>query len=174
MAANCSAAFSSGAVEDYDIWLPTMQNGLPLPEDPAALLLPPGSGGSTPGLGVAALPDSAQICSCNNVSKQSICAAIAAGCTTIGALKKSTKAATSCGGCGPLVTQVLNAELKRRGVAVSNHICEHFSYSRQELFHLVRIGEIRSFDALLHKHGKGRGCDICKPAAGVHLRLLLE
>ncbi len=154
-----------GAVEDYDTWLPTMQNGLPLPADPAVLVLPPSAGGPRPGLWVAALPDSAQICSCNNVTKQEICAAVETGCTTLGALKKSTKAATSCGGCGPLVTQLMNAELKRRGVAVSNHLCEHFPYSRQQLFHLVRIGGIRTFDALVQTHGRGRGCDICKPLA---------
>jgi nitrite reductase (NADH) large subunit len=64
-----------------------------------------------------------------------------------------------------LVTQLLNAELGRRGVAVSNHLCEHFAFSRQQMHHLVRIGGIRTFAALLEKHGKGRGCDICKPAA---------
>jgi len=154
-----------GAIDDYDTWLPTMQNGLPLPADPAALVLTPsGPGAATPGLGVAALPDTAQICSCNNVTKQAICAAVDAGCTTVGAVKKSTRAATSCGGCAPLVTQLLKAELKRQGVAVSDHLCEHFAYSRQQLFHLVRIGGIRYFDALIQKHGKGRGCDICKPA----------
>lgn len=153
-----------GAVDDYDTWLPTMQNGLPLPSDPAMLMLPPSApGASGAGLGVTALPDSAQICSCNNVTKQSICAAVEAGCTTLGALKKSTRAATSCGGCGPLVSTLLRAELARRGVEVSNHLCEHFPYSRQQLFHLVRVGEIRSFDRLIKKHGQGRGCDICKP-----------
>ncbi|MFP5306611.1 MAG: nitrite reductase (NAD(P)H), partial [Gammaproteobacteria bacterium] len=74
-------------------------------------------------------------------------------------------AATSCGGCAPLVTQILKAELKRQGVAVNNHLCEHFPYSRQELYHLVRVGRIETFDELLAKHGTGRGCDICKPAA---------
>ena len=29
----------------------------------------------------------------------------------------------------------------------------------------MRIGEIHSFDALIAKHGRGRGCDICKPTA---------
>jgi nitrite reductase (NADH) large subunit len=60
---------------------------------------------------------------------------------------------------------VLKAELKRKGVAVNNHLCEHFPYSRQELYHLVRVEKIRTFEALLARHGKGRGCDICKPAA---------
>ena len=154
-----------GAVDDYDTWLPTLLNGSPLPLDPASLVLTPsGTSVGSPGLGVAALPNTAQICSCNNVTKQAICAAVDGGCTTLGAVKKLTRAATSCGGCAPLVTQLLSAELKRRGVAVSNHLCEHFAYSRQQLFHLVRIGGIRNFEALIEKHGKGWGCDICKPA----------
>ena len=107
-------------------------------------------------------PDT-QICSCNNVSKGTICAAIDAGCTTIGALKKSTKAATSCGGCGSLLAQLLKSELASRGVAVTNHLCEHFPYSRQQLFHLIRVGQLKSFGDTLAKHGRGLGCDICKP-----------
>ena len=39
------------------------------------------------------------------------------------------------------------------------------STSRQQLHHLVRIGGIRSFAELLQKHGRGRGCDICKPVS---------
>ena len=81
-----------------------------------------------------------------------------------GALKTKTKAGTSCGGCTPLVTQLLNAELKKRGVNVNSSMCEHFPYTRQQLFHLVRIGELKQFDDVLAKHGKGLGCDICKPA----------
>ena len=153
-----------GAADDYDTWLPMMLNDMPLPDQPEALILPLIEGGSRPaGLGVSALPDTAQICSCNNVTKGALCTAIDAGSTTLGALKKSTRAASSCGGCGPLVTQILKAELARRGVAVSNALCEHFAYSRQQLHHLVRIGAIKSFAELLQKHGRGRGCDVCKP-----------
>jgi nitrite reductase (NADH) large subunit len=122
------------------------------------------SAGAPPTNALAALPSSAQICSCNNVSKGGLCSAIEAGCTTVGALKTKTKAGTTCGGCTPLVTQILNAELKRRGVVVNASMCEHFPYTRQQLFHLVRIGEIKDFDTVLAKHGKGLGCDICKPA----------
>jgi nitrite reductase (NADH) large subunit len=112
------------------------------------------------------LPDAATalICSCNNVSKGTICAAIDAGCTTIGALKTSTRAATSCGGCSSLLARILKTELTARGVAVNNDLCEHFPYSRQQLFHLIRVGQLRSFGDTIAKHGRGLGCDICKPA----------
>jgi len=154
-----------GTSEDYDSWLPMMLNDLPLPVEPEQLILAArAAGAAAPGLGVAALPDSAQVCSCNSVTKGAICSAVAAGSTTLGALKKSTRAASSCGGCGPLVTQILKAQLARQGHAVDDHLCEHFAHSRQQVFHLVRIGEIRSFEALLKKHGRGRGCEVCKPA----------
>jgi nitrite reductase (NADH) large subunit len=155
-----------GETDDYGTWLQMMLNDMPLPEHPEELIVPSFDGSKkSAAVGVAALPAGAQICSCNNVTKGAICAAVEAGCTTLGALKKSTKAASSCGGCGPLVTQILKAELASRGVAVNNHLCEHFSYSRQQLFHLVKVGEIKTFTTLLEKHGKGLGCDICKPAA---------
>jgi nitrite reductase (NADH) large subunit len=153
-----------GDAGDYGTWLQMMLNGMDLPEFPEELLVPRSSGATPTLAGPAALPATAQICQCNNVTKGAICAAIDAGCTTVGALKSKTKAATACGGCAPLVTQILKAELTRKGVAVDNHLCEHFPYSRQQLFHLVRIGELRSFETLLAKHGRGRGCDLCKPA----------
>ena len=139
-------------------------NKIPLPEHPDELILPAREGGSKVGLGVDVLPASALICSCNNVTKGDLCAAVKGGATSLGALKKCTKAATSCGGCQPLVKQVLDAELTRSGVLVLNHICEHFEHSRQELFHLIKVGQFDNFDDVLLKHGKGRGCDICKPA----------
>jgi nitrite reductase (NADH) large subunit len=154
-----------GDADDYGKLQQMFLSGLPLPENPEQLVLPTcGRVPDQPAPGVAVLSDSAQICSCNNVSKGALCDAIGAGATTLGALKKATKASTSCGGCAALVTQILRAELARRGVSVNNHLCEHFPYSRQELFHLARIGELRRFDALLAKHGRGLGCDICKPA----------
>ena len=156
-----------GDAKEYNDLLQMMLNGLALPEVPESLIMPgfADSGAKAGGSGVDLLPDSATICSCNNVSKADICQAISDGSTSLGALKKCTKAATACGGCAPLVTQVLKSELQRQGVTVNNHICEHFPYSRQELYHLVRVNEIKTFDDLIHQHGHGLGCDICKPTA---------
>ena len=152
-----------GDAAEYGTLQQMVANALPLPAHPEALILPAGDG-AKPSLGVDALPDSALLCSCNSVSKAQICSAVGDGATTIGALKSCTKAGSTCGGCVPLVTQVMKAEMARRGMAVNNHVCEHFAYSRQELYHLVRVGGFETFDALLAAHGQGRGCDVCKPA----------
>jgi nitrite reductase (NADH) large subunit len=152
-----------GDAADYGTLLQMALNPMPLPEHPEELILP--ARGGKKGLGIELLPDSALVCSCNSVTKGAICAAIAEGCQSLGSLKSRTKAATSCGGCGPLAKQILDAEMKKRGFRVNNHLCEHFAHSRQELFHLIKINSIKSFDDLIRQHGRGRGCDICKPAA---------
>lgn len=154
-----------GDADDYGNLLQFALNGIELPEHPEAMILPNIDGSASVGLGVDALPDSAQICSCNNVSKGDICAAVQGGALTVGDVKSCTKAASTCGGCTALVGQVVNAELTKLGVEVNTDLCEHFPYTRQELFHLIRVGGIKSFDELLEKHGSGKGCAICKPTA---------
>jgi len=154
-----------GDASEYGTLLQMMLNKIELPEAPEFLILPQSDGAAKPGLGVDALPAGAQICSCNDVSKGAICDAVAGGATSIGAIKKCCGAGTSCGGCVPLVTQIMKAEMKKLGMDVNNHVCEHFPHSRQELFHLIRVGQIKSFEDLLARHGKGLGCDVCKPLA---------
>ncbi|WP_426339992.1 nitrite reductase large subunit NirB [Pseudoduganella sp. S-14] len=154
-----------GDAGEYGTLLQMMLNKIELPEAPEFLILPQSDGAAKPGLGVDALPAGAQICSCNDVSKGAICEAVAGGATSIGAIKQCCNAGTSCGGCVPLVTQIMKAEMKKLGMDVNNHVCEHFPHSRQELFHLIRVGQIKSFEDLLARHGKGMGCDVCKPLA---------
>ncbi|MGR3061498.1 nitrite reductase large subunit NirB [Vibrio vulnificus] len=155
-----------GDTSDYGDLLQLMLNEIELPQHPDTLILPAHAGAEKPKLGADSLPDSAVICSCFDVTKGKIAQAVADGHHTIGDIKAVTGAGTGCGGCIPLVTSVLNAELAKAGVEVKSDICEHFAYSRQELFHLIRIEEIKTFDELLAKHGKGYGCEVCKPAVG--------
>jgi nitrite reductase (NADH) large subunit len=154
-----------GEVSGYGTLLQYCLNGIDLPENPDALILPNRSDESV-GLGPDALPASAQICSCFDVTKGTICQAIDAGCVSIAELKTETRASTGCGGCTALLKSVVDCELSKRGVAVSTDLCEHFSYTRQDLYNLVMIGQIKTFDELLESHGKGRGCDTCKPVIG--------
>lgn len=155
-----------GDAEDYGNLLQMALNKIELPAVPEALILPSLDGAAKPVLGTDALPDSAQICSCNDVSKGDICCSVQNGAQTLGDVKGATSAATACGGCTALVTQVMNAELTKLGVEVNTDICEHFAYTRQDIYNIVRIEGIKSFSELLSKHGKGHGCEICKPLIG--------
>ncbi|EGD55571.1 nitrite reductase large subunit NirB [Gordonia neofelifaecis] len=130
--------------------------GSSLPGDPVSLISP---AGDAPALGVGALGDDAQICSCNDVSKGALCAAIADGACDVSALKSCTGAGTSCGSCVPLLSQILAEE----GVEQSTALCEHFAQSRAELFEIIRACDVRTFSGIVERFGAGTGCDICKP-----------
>jgi nitrite reductase (NADH) large subunit len=86
------------------------------------------------------------------------------GLTTVVQVKTCTRAGTGCGGCVPLVTDIVNAELKALGKATKPCLCEHFAFTRQELFEIVAATRIATFEALLRDYGRGLGCEICKPA----------
>ncbi|MFG1707875.1 nitrite reductase large subunit NirB [Nonomuraea sp. M3C6] len=128
--------------------------GKELPASPSDLLFS--------GAGAALdLPDDAQVCSCNNVCAGEIRTAIAdKGVTDVPGIKGCTRAGTTCGSCVPMLKQLL----EKSGVEVSKALCEHFTYSRAELFDIVRVRQIATFSQLIAEHGQGRGCDICKPA----------
>jgi nitrite reductase (NADH) large subunit len=156
-----------GDAADYGNWLQLCLHDMALPVAPEHLLIPAPLGGAAPaGMGAAALPDSAAICSCFDVTKGDIRAAVREGATTLAAIKSVTKASTGCGGCAALVTEVMNAELEELGVEVSHALCAHFDYSRQELVDIVRVKGIANFAQLLDEHGQGHGCEICRPAVG--------
>ena len=56
----------------------------------------------------AAMPDDAEVCGCNGVSKGTICKAIKdKGLFTLDEVRKHTKASASCGSCTGLVEQIL-------------------------------------------------------------------
>ena len=150
-----------GDASQYGRLLQLAREGAPLPEKLEELLFGPREAGGAD----APLPDTAQVCSCNNVSCGAIRSAFAAGeLADLAAVKKATKAGTGCGGCLPSVEKILKQALAARGIAASSALCEHFALSRQELFQVVKIKGHRTFEALLESHGRGSGCEICKPA----------
>ncbi len=151
-----------GDASDYGVLLGHFKSDGPLALAPGELLGHGRAGGIA---GPACAGELAQVCSCNNVSEGQIRTAIRTKqLTTIAQVKSCTRAGTGCGGCLPLVADLLKAELKAMGKTVSNHLCEHFPRSRQDLFQIVKIKSVKTFDALIAEHGKGQGCEICKPA----------
>ena len=153
-----------GDASAYNLLRPLV--GGKLPADPAAMLAPEGGASA---VGVDALPDAAQICSCNNVSKGAITHAITSeGCDSVAAIKGCTKAGTTCGSCVPMLSKLLDS----CGVEQSKSVCEHFSYSRRELFEIIHATRITTFGELVAKHGTGAGCELCKPAVASILATL--
>ncbi len=152
-----------GDAAAYGILRPMVASGIPLPENPEELILPASRGGGA--TGVAALPDEAQVCSCNNVSKGDILDAVEThDCEDVAAVKKCTTAGTTCGSCVGTVKAIIEDHFAKSGKEISRALCEHFALSRSELFEVVAIHGYRTFDQIVEAHGTGRGCDICKPA----------
>ncbi|GAA4278442.1 nitrite reductase large subunit NirB [Aquimarina mytili] len=153
-----------GDSSDYNALFQIYDTSMALPEDPEDLIFGSrGEGNSLLG-DIMDLPDDAQICSCESVSKGAICDAIQDGtCNDLGDVFSYTKAGTGCGGCKPMVKDLVDATLKSLGKEVKDTICEHLEYNRQELFDIIKLKGYRKFDDVLDHYGKGDGCEICKP-----------
>jgi nitrite reductase (NADH) large subunit len=152
-----------GEADDYMRLLGVCVGGLEITENPEDLLF--GARGGAAAASGADMPDTMQVCSCNNVSKGQICAAIVdKEALTVGKIKSCTRAGSGCGGCVPLVGDILTAQLKRMGKATKPVLCEHFNYTRQELYEIVRVRRLESWEQVLAGAGTGFGCEICKPA----------
>jgi len=111
-----------------------------------------------------------QICSCHNVLKGDLCKSIRDGtCKSIGDVKACTKAGTGCGGCMPLVQSIFNKEMSALGNEVKNHLCPHFELSRADLYNIIYVKKLQSFQEIMKQCGKdpeSLGCEACKPTIG--------
>ncbi|MFI7272997.1 nitrite reductase large subunit NirB [Streptomyces sp. NPDC049879] len=155
-----------GDAESYGMLRP-LTGSVP-PAAPEQLVLPAGLAPAG-ALGPSALPDEAVVCSCHNVTKGTIRAAVAGGgCASVAEVKGCTRAGTGCGSCVKVLGQLVNEELAAAGVAVDSGLCGCFAQTRQELYEVVRALRITTFRALLDGYGRpeargGEGCEVCKP-----------
>ena len=155
-----------GDSSDYNALFQIYNTGMDLPENPEDLILGArgGEGGSLLG-DVLDLPDDAQVCSCESVSKGQICCSLQNGdAQDLGEVIALTKAGTGCGGCKPMVKDLVDATLKSLGKEVKDVICEHFAFNRQELYDIIKIKNYYTFQEVLQNYGEGKyGCETCKP-----------
>lgn len=167
-----TGALLVGDASDYGTLLGQYLEGTDIEGSPASLML-----GEPSGAGIAAKKD-ALVCSCHQVKKSAIVAAVNEGCETLGDIKRCTKAASGCGGCGPEVQKIIDTALAEAGKARDERLCPHFSHSRQALYHLCAVEDIRDFATLLSRYGSegsadtgtkaggsALGCAICQPVA---------
>jgi nitrite reductase (NADH) large subunit len=140
-----------GDTSSYPTLLEMSRTGQPVPDNLIELLT---DGASSRG---------GLICSCNNVDTRAVREAVQRGAHDLSAVTESTGAGTGCGGCLPALGELIASVLTETGITVERRLCEHFRYTRQELFDIVRVQQISSFTELLARYGSGRGCEICKP-----------
>ncbi len=131
-----------------------------------------GGGALDPMAAVAALPDDAEICGCNGVSKGRIIAAIQGGATTLDAVKALTKASTSCGTCAGLTEQVVALTLGDDFVLPeAAGMCKCTDHSHDDVRKLIRMKELKSIPAVMQElqWKTSNGCASCRPALNYYL-----
>src|SRR5678815_32082 len=111
-----------GEAESYNMLLQTSKNKIVLPPNPEDIIVGSRGGNNDAVAGIAGLPDEALICSCESVSKGTICDVVNAGCETVDAIKKCTKAGTGCGGCVPMLKDLMNYTFKSQGKYIRNAV----------------------------------------------------
>ncbi|ROR92450.1 nitrite reductase large subunit NirB [Nocardioides aurantiacus] len=151
-----------GDATAYGVLRPMVSSGIALPDNPEELILPAGRGGAELGL-----PDEAQVCSCNDVTKAQIVDHVAredAPCDSPACVTRCSGAGSTCGSCKPTVKKIVEDWFAAQGREVDTSLCEHFAMTRAELFEVVAIHGYTRFDQIVAAHGTGRGCEVCKPA----------
>ncbi|HTE31307.1 MAG TPA: nitrite reductase large subunit NirB, partial [Chryseolinea sp.] len=155
-----------GDASQYNLLHQMVINKIALPDHPQSLIIgSPTKGDNTDVAGVKGLPATAQICACENICKGDLVHEITErGVKSLDELKKSTKACTGCGGCTPMVNDILKTTLESIGIKVKKTLCEHFAYTRQELYDIIKVKGLKTYEHVLDLYGKGDGCELCKPA----------
>ncbi|MEI6891858.1 MAG: nitrite reductase large subunit NirB [Pontiella sp.] len=149
-----------GDASEYGLLSAICKKGMELPDEPETLLVKGGDHNDV----VIEYDDDEMICSCKDVTAGDIRKAVQDGDATFGAVKDTTHCGTGCGGCVAVATDIFTSEMAKMGVEIDTSLCEHFAYSRVELFNVMKVTGAQSFNEIVESHGKGAGCEICKPA----------
>ncbi|MEV5025306.1 nitrite reductase large subunit NirB [Paenibacillus sp. LPE1-1-1.1] len=137
-----------------------------------------GSGGSAPSNAdlIASMSDDEIVCGCNGVSKGAVVTAInEKGCASVNDIKACTKASASCGGCKPLIADVLTYVLGADGVkTVKEGICGCTTLSRDEVVDGIREMRLTTSKEVMHvlNWNNPEGCSKCRPALNYYLGMV--
>ncbi len=133
--------------------------------------------GEVAGSFVASMADDEIICGCNGVSKGTIVQAIGEqGCTTVDQIKACTTASRSCGGCKPLIADLLQHTL---GSEFDQHaqkeaICGCTTLSRDEVIEEIKSKRLNHVKEVMNVLGwtTDEGCSKCRPALNYYLGMI--
>jgi len=136
----------------------------------------PAGAPASPASRLESMADDEIICGCNGVSKGTIADAIRTkGCTTVGEIKACTKASGSCGGCKPLVEELLKLYGGDAvGEPAKEGICGCTSLGRDEIVAEIKRMQLKSVKEVMNVLGWSHpeGCSKCRPALNYYLGML--
>ena len=122
----------------------------------------------------AAMPDEAEVCGCNGVTKGAICKAIKdKGLFTLDEVRKHTKASASCGSCTGLVEQLLmfTAGGDYSATPKLKAMCGCTDHGHQAVRDAIRANKLLTI-ANVYKFMEWRtpnGCASCRPAVNYYV-----
>ncbi len=133
-----------------------------------------GEGGHAGQSQAAALPDTAEVCGCNGVTKGTVCKAIKEkGLFTLDEVRKHTKASASCGSCTGLVEQILMATVGGAYAATpqTRPVCACTDHGHQALRDAIRTNHLTTKEAVFAfmEWKTPNGCPSCRPAINYYL-----
>ncbi|WP_019909603.1 nitrite reductase large subunit NirB [Paenibacillus sp. HW567] len=135
-----------------------------------------GGGGAKKGLSVEAMADEEIVCGCNGVTKKAIVDAVTEnGFTTVDEIKACTGATRSCGGCKPVVEQILQFVLGDSfQQSAKQGICTCTSLSRDEIVAEITAKGLKTTKEVMNVLGwkQAEGCSKCRPAVNYYLGMI--
>lgn len=141
-----------------------------------ASLMGTGCGGHKKATSVETMAEDEIVCGCNGVTKGTIINAITIeGLTSVDEIKACTGATRSCGGCKPVVEQILQYVLGDNFTAGAKQgICGCTSLSRDEIVAEIRQKGLQTTKEVMHVLGwsQPEGCSKCRPAINYYLGMI--
>ncbi|CAN7537575.1 nitrite reductase large subunit NirB [Paenibacillus sp. LjRoot153] len=166
-----------GDISDGSRLFAMIRNGEDVTGKEKTVLLGDGGGKTKSGVDlVAGMSADEIVCGCNGVSKGAIVQAIQEkGCSSVNDIKACTKASASCGGCKPLVADVLTYVLGADGVkTVKEGICGCTTLGRDEVVEAIRTMQLTTTKEVMNvlEWSNTEGCSKCRPALNYYLGMV--
>ena len=133
-----------------------------------------GEGGHEGHNKAATMPDDAEVCGCNGVTKGTICKAIKEkGLFTLDEVRKHTKASASCGSCTGLVEQILmfTAGGDYSATPKTKPMCGCTEHGHQAVRDAIVANKLLTTAQVMHflEWKTPNGCASCRPALNYYL-----
>ncbi|MBT2736076.1 nitrite reductase large subunit NirB [Bacillus sp. ISL-7] len=126
---------------------------------------------------IASMAHSEMICNCNGVPKGAIIEAVLKnGLTTVEQVKKCTKASSSCGGCKPLVSDLLSYIQSDEfdEVIEQKSMCPCTSLTEDEVVYEMQLQSCTTVQEVMDvlDWENKEGCSTCRPALAYYLGMI--